>query len=155
MVYGDRDILYLSIHALHKIAKFNGKDGAVPKLYKLGSAAWKKLKSKTKKKVKQIAFDLIELYAKRRMQKGFAFGPDSYLQHELESSFLYEDTQIKPKQPMRLNRTWNVRSPWIDWSAAMWALEKPKWPSRGLQSSRQWQTGRGAGPNNDFSLSAF
>ena len=97
LVYGDRDILYLSIHALHKIAKFNGKDGAVPKLYKLGSAAWKKLKSKTKKKVKQIAFDLIELYAKRRMQKGFAFGPDSYLQHELESSFLYEDTPDQTK----------------------------------------------------------
>ncbi len=92
LVYGDRDILYLSIHSLHKIAKFNGKDGSVPKLYKLGSAAWKNLKTKTKKKVKQIAFDLIELYAKRRMQKGFAFGPDSYLQYELESSFLYEDT---------------------------------------------------------------
>ncbi len=84
--------LYLSIHSLHKIAKFNGKDGSVPKLYKLGSAAWKNLKTKTKKKVKQIAFDLIELYAKRRLQKGFAFGPDSYLQHELESSFMYEDT---------------------------------------------------------------
>ncbi len=92
LVYGDRDILYLSIHALHKIAKFNGKDGSVPKLYKLGSAAWKNLKTKTKKKVKEIAFNLIELYAKRRLQKGFAFGPDSYLQHELESSFLYEDT---------------------------------------------------------------
>ncbi len=97
LIYGDRDILYLSIHALHKIAKFNSKDGSVPKLHKLGSGAWKKLKSKTKKKVKQIAFDLIELYAKRRMKTGFSFGPDSYLQHELESSFLFEDTPDQTK----------------------------------------------------------
>jgi transcription-repair coupling factor (superfamily II helicase) len=92
LIYGDRDILYLSIHSLHKISKYNGKDGAVPKIYKLGSAAWKKLKQKTKKRVKEIAFNLIELYAKRRLQKGEAFAPDSYLQHELESSFIYEDT---------------------------------------------------------------
>ncbi|KAA3625792.1 MAG: transcription-repair coupling factor, partial [Flavobacterium sp.] len=92
LIYGERDILYLSIHSLHKISKYNGKDGAVPKIYKLGSAAWKKLKQKTKKRVKEIAFNLIELYAKRRLQKGEAFAPDSYLQHELESSFIYEDT---------------------------------------------------------------
>ena len=92
LIYGERDILYLSIHSLHKISKYNGKDGAVPKIYKLGSAAWKKLKQKTKKRVKEIAFNLIELYAKRRLQKGFAFAPDSYLQLELESSFMYEDT---------------------------------------------------------------
>ncbi|MEM7185940.1 MAG: transcription-repair coupling factor [Bacteroidota bacterium] len=92
LIYGDRDILYLSIHSLHKISKYNGKDGTAPKIYKLGSAAWKKLKQKTKKRVKEIAFNLIELYAKRRMQKGFAYEPDSYLQHELESSFLFEDT---------------------------------------------------------------
>jgi transcription-repair coupling factor (superfamily II helicase) len=92
LIYGDRDILYLSIHSLHKIAKYNGKDGAVPKIYKLGSAAWKNLKQKTKARVKQIAFNLIELYAKRRLQKGFAYDPDSYLQLELESSFIYEDT---------------------------------------------------------------
>lgn len=92
LIYGERDILYLSIHSLHKISKYNGKDGTTPKIYKLGSAAWKKLKQKTKTRVKQIAFNLIELYAKRRLQKGFAFDPDSYLQHELESSFMYEDT---------------------------------------------------------------
>ena len=92
LIYGDRDILYLSIHSLHKISKFNGKDGTPPKIYKLGSAAWKNLKQKTKARVKQIAFNLIELYAKRRLQKGFAFDPDSYLQLELESSFIYEDT---------------------------------------------------------------
>ncbi len=92
LIYGERDILYLSIHSLHKISKYNGKDGTTPKIYKLGSAAWKKLKQKTKTRVKQIAFNLIELYAKRRLQKGFAYDPDSYLQHELESSFIYEDT---------------------------------------------------------------
>jgi len=92
LIYGERDILYLSIHSLHKISKYNGKDGTTPKVYKLGSGAWKKLKQKTKKRVKEIAFNLIELYAKRRTQKGFAFDPDSYLQLELESSFIYEDT---------------------------------------------------------------
>ena len=92
LVYGERDILYLSIHSLHKISKFTGKDGKPPKIYKLGSNAWKNLKEKTKARVKHIAFNLIELYAKRRLQKGFAFGPDSYLQNELEASFIYEDT---------------------------------------------------------------
>jgi len=92
LVYGDRDILYISIHSLHKISKYNGKDGKAPKLYKLGSGAWKKLKQKTKSRIKHIAYNLIELYAKRKMQKGFQYHPDSYLQHELEASFLYEDT---------------------------------------------------------------
>ncbi|MCO5725101.1 transcription-repair coupling factor [Robiginitalea marina] len=92
LVYGDRDILYVSIHSLHKIAKYNGKDGTTPKIYKLGSGAWKKLKQKTKSRVREIAFDLIQLYAKRRLEQGYAYGPDSYLQHELEASFLFEDT---------------------------------------------------------------
>src|SRR5690554_3192985 len=92
LFYGDRDILYVSIHSLHKISKYNGKDGKEPKIYKLGSDTWKKLKQKTKTRVKEIAFNLIELYAKRRTLKGFAFSPDSYLQAELESSFIYEDT---------------------------------------------------------------
>src|SRR5690606_33425254 len=97
LFYGDRDILYLSIHSLHKISKYNGKDGKEPKIYKLGSDAWKKLKAKTKARVKEIAFNLIELYAKRRTMEGFAFDPDSYLQAELESSFVYEDTPDQSK----------------------------------------------------------
>ena len=92
LIYGERDVLYLSIHSLHKVTKYNGKDGKPPQIYKLGSAAWKKLKQKTKTKVKEIAFNLIKLYAKRRLEKGFAFGPDTYLQNELEASFIYEDT---------------------------------------------------------------
>ncbi len=92
LVYADNDIVYVSIHSLHKISKYNGKDGAPPKIYKLGSNAWKTLKQKTKARVKHIAFNLIQLYAKRRLDKGFQFSPDSYLQKELESSFIYEDT---------------------------------------------------------------
>jgi len=92
LVYGERDVLYLSIHSLHKITKFSGKDGKPPKIYKLGSKAWKVLKAKTKSRVKQVAFNLIKLYAKRKLEKGFQYKPDSYLQHELEASFIYEDT---------------------------------------------------------------
>ena len=92
LIYGDRDILYVSIHSLHKISKFNGKDGKTPKIYKLGSGAWKKVKQKTKKRVKEIAYNLIKLYAKRKMRKGLAFGPDTHIQHELEASFIFEDT---------------------------------------------------------------
>jgi transcription-repair coupling factor (superfamily II helicase) len=92
LLFADNDIVYVSIHALHKISKFNGKDGTTPKIYKVGSKAWKLLKEKTKARVKLIAFDLIKLYAKRRLEKGFACMPDSYMQNELESSFIYEDT---------------------------------------------------------------
>ncbi|TBX70771.1 transcription-repair coupling factor [Flavobacterium silvisoli] len=103
LVYADNDIVYVSIHSLHKISKYNGKDGTPPKIYKLGSNAWKVLKQKTKARVKHIAFNLIQLYAKRRLEKGFAFAPDSYLQKELESSFIYEDTpdQLKATQDVK------------------------------------------------------
>lgn len=111
LVYGDRDILYVSIHSLHKISKFNGKDGAVPKIYKLGSAAWKKLKQKTKSRVKKIAFDLIKVYAKRRLEKGFQYAPDSYLQHELEASFLYEDTPDQEKSTQDVKRDMESERP--------------------------------------------
>ena len=97
LVYADNDIVYVSIHSLHKISKFNGKDGTPPKIYKLGSNAWKVLKQKTKARVKHIAFNLIQLYAKRRLEKGFQYKPDSYLQLELESSFIYEDTPDQTK----------------------------------------------------------
>ena len=92
LFYGERDVLYLSIHALHKITKFNGKDGKLPKIYKLGSKAWKVLKQKTKIKVKEVAFNLIKLYAKRKLETGHRYKPDSSMQHELEASFMYEDT---------------------------------------------------------------
>ncbi len=103
LVYADNDIVYVSIHSLHKISKYNGKDGAPPKIYKLGSNAWKLLKQKTKARVKHVAFNLIQLYAKRRLEKGFKYKPDSYLQLELESSFIYEDTpdQLKSTQEVK------------------------------------------------------
>jgi transcription-repair coupling factor (superfamily II helicase) len=92
LFYGERDVLYLSIHALHKITKFNGKDGKPPKVYKLGSKAWKVLKQKTKTRVKEIAFNLIKLYAKRKLETGFKYNPDTSMQLELEASFVFEDT---------------------------------------------------------------
>ncbi len=92
LVYRDNDTLLISIHSLHRISKYKGKDGTEPKIYKLGTGAWHKLKESTKKKVKDIAKDLISLYAKRKANKGFSFSLDTYLQEELEASFIYEDT---------------------------------------------------------------
>ncbi len=92
LVYRDNDILYVGIHSLHRISKYKGKDNAEPKIYKLGSGAWQKLKQSTKSKVKDIARDLIVLYAKRMGSEGYSYSPDSYLQRELEASFIYEDT---------------------------------------------------------------
>jgi transcription-repair coupling factor (superfamily II helicase) len=92
LVYRDNDILYIGIHSLHRISKYKGKDNAEPKIYKLGSGAWQKLKQSTKKRVKDIAKDLIKLYATRMSLPGYSFSPDSYLQRELEASFIYEDT---------------------------------------------------------------
>ena len=103
LVYKDGDVLYVGIHSLHRISKFTGKEGTVPKMNKLGTQAWSTLKNKTKKKIKELAFDLIQLYAKRRSQPGFAFAPDTYMQNELEASFMYEDTpdQYKATQDVK------------------------------------------------------
>lgn len=103
LVYKDNDVLYISITSLHRISKYAGKEGAVPKIDKLGSNAWNNLKQKTKKKVKEIAFDLIKLYAQRKAMKGFQFSKDTYLQNELEASFIYEDTpdQLKVTQDVK------------------------------------------------------
>ena len=103
LIYKDNDVLYVSIHSLHRISKFTGKDGTVPKMNKLGTQAWATLKKKTKKKIKEIAFDLIQLYAKRKTQVGFAYQPDTYLQNELEASFIYEDTpdQLKATEAVK------------------------------------------------------
>jgi transcription-repair coupling factor (superfamily II helicase) len=97
LIYRDSDILYVNINSLHKIAKYTGKEGSVPKVNKLGSDVWNRLKEKTKSKVKEIAFDLIKLYAKRKAQTGFQHSPDNYLQTELEASFIYEDTPDQSK----------------------------------------------------------
>ncbi len=101
--YRDNDLLYVSIHSLHRISKYAGKDGSVPKVHKLGSGVWAKSKAKTKSRVKEIAYDLIKLYAKRKASQGFAFAPDNYLQTELEASFIYEDTpdQVKATRDVK------------------------------------------------------
>jgi len=92
LIYANEDLLYVNIHSLHRISKYSGKDGAVPKINKIGSPVWNKLKAKTKSRVKDIAKDLIKLYAERKGKAGFEFTPDTYLQTELEASFIYEDT---------------------------------------------------------------
>jgi transcription-repair coupling factor (superfamily II helicase) len=92
LIYNNGDLLYVSIHSLHRIAKYSSKDGTEPKLSTLGSGAWNRLKNKTKSKVKDIARELIKLYAERKRTPGFKFSPDNYLQNELEASFIYEDT---------------------------------------------------------------
>ncbi|MBN1133043.1 MAG: transcription-repair coupling factor [Bacteroidales bacterium] len=104
LVYKDKDVLFVNIHSLHRISKYKGRDGDPPRIYKLGSGAWQNLKQKTKKRVKDIARDLITLYARRRELEGFAFSPDTYLQKELESSFIYEDT------PDQLKATNDIKS---------------------------------------------
>jgi len=103
LVYRDGDVLYVGIHSLHRIAKFTGKEGSTPKINKLGTQAWVSLKNKTKRKIKELAFDLIQLYAKRKSEPGFQFSPDTYLQNELEVSFMYEDTpdQVKATQAVK------------------------------------------------------
>ena len=97
LIYRDNDILFVSIHSLHRISKYRGKEGGEPNISKLGSGAWERMKERTKQKVKDIARDLIQLYALRRQEKGFQYSPDSYLQHELEASFIYEDTPDQQK----------------------------------------------------------
>jgi transcription-repair coupling factor (superfamily II helicase) len=92
LTYLNDDIVFVSIHALHKLSKYRGKEGVPPKMNKLGSGAWNKVKERTKSKLKDIARDLIKLYAQRKEEQGYAFSPDSYMQHELEASFIYEDT---------------------------------------------------------------
>ncbi|MDE5637385.1 MAG: transcription-repair coupling factor, partial [Alistipes sp.] len=92
LIYKDNDVLFVNVHSLHRISRYKSGDGEPPKIYKLGNGAWQKLKNATKKAVKDISRELIALYAKRKASKGFAFSPDSYLQHELEASFMYEDT---------------------------------------------------------------
>ncbi|MBW0162463.1 MAG: transcription-repair coupling factor [Sediminibacterium sp. Gen4] len=111
IIYKDSDILYVNINSLHKISKYTGKEGTVPKINKLGSDVWVRLKEKTKTKVKEIAFDLIKLYAQRKAQEGFAHTPDNYLQTELEASFIYEDTPDQSKATADVKKDMESLSP--------------------------------------------
>lgn len=111
LLYKDKDVLYISIHSLHRISKYTGKDGTEPKLNKIGSPVWNNTKNKTKAKVKEIAYDLIKLYAQRKAEKGFAFSPDNYLQNELEASFIYEDTPDQLKSTIAVKADMEAESP--------------------------------------------
>jgi transcription-repair coupling factor (superfamily II helicase) len=111
IIYKDTDILYVNINSLHKISKYTGKEGTVPKINKLGSDVWSKLKEKTKAKVKEIAFDLIKLYAQRKAQHGYAHTPDNYMQTELEASFIYEDTPDQSKATADVKKDMESESP--------------------------------------------
>jgi transcription-repair coupling factor (superfamily II helicase) len=111
IIYKDTDVLYVNINSLHKISKFTGKDGTEPKINKLGSDVWSKLKEKTKTKVKEVAFDLIKLYAQRKAQQGFQHSPDNYMQIELEASFLYEDTPDQAKAVADVKKDMESESP--------------------------------------------
>lgn len=103
LIYQNDDVVFVSIHSLHKISKYKGKEGEQPRISKLGTGAWEKIKDRTKTKIKDIARDLIKLYSQRKQEKGFKYSPDSFLQHELEASFLYEDTpdQLKATQEVK------------------------------------------------------
>ena len=111
LMYKDGDVVFVSVHALNKISRFRSKDGEVPKINKLGSKSWQTLKTSAKSKIKDIAKDLIQLYAKRKSSKGFAFSPDSYLQEELESSFMYEDTPDQEAATRAVKRDMEDDSP--------------------------------------------
>lgn len=111
LLYKDGDVLYVGIHSLHRISKFTGKEGSAPTLNKLGTQSWTNLKNKTKKKIKELAFDLINLYAQRRSNPGFSFTPDSYLQNELEASFMFEDTPDQYKATQDIKRDMEAPRP--------------------------------------------
>ena len=111
IIYKDNDILYVNINSLHKISKFTGKEGTIPKINKLGSDVWNKLKEKTKTKVKELAFDLIGLYAERKSRQGFQHSPDNYLNTELEASFIYEDTPDQSKVTADVKKDMESASP--------------------------------------------
>ena len=111
LVYRDGDVLLVNVHALHRISKYKDKDSEPPKIYKLGSGAWQRMKLNTKKAVKDIARELIALYARRKASEGFAFSPDSYMQHELEASFIYEDTPDQQTATQLVKQDMESRTP--------------------------------------------
>ncbi len=152
LIYKDSDILYVNINSLHKISKYTGKEGSVPKVNKLGSDTWSKLKEKTKTKVKEIAFDLIQLYAQRKAQEGFSL-PDNYMQTELEASFIYEDTPDQSKATADVKKDMETTSPMDRLVCGDVGFGKTEIAVRAYsQSLLRWETGCCAGSNYHFSL---
>jgi transcription-repair coupling factor (superfamily II helicase) len=144
--YKDGDLLYVNISSLHKISKYSGKEGSIPKMNKLGSDVWSKLKEKTKKQVKDIATDLIKLYAQRKSLQGFAHSPDNYLQTELEASFIYEDTPDQAKASEDVKRDMEKEGPMDRLVCGDVGFGKTEVADSGcFQKLLRWQTGRCTG----------
>lgn len=138
LVYQNDDVVFVSIHSLHKISKYKGKEGEQPRISKLGTGAWEKIKERTKTKIKDIARDLIKLYSQRKQEKGFKYSPDSFMQHELEASFLYEDTPDQLKATQEVKADMESDRPMIALCVVMWASEKQKLPY--VPHLRPWPT---------------
>lgn len=128
LTYQNDDVVFVSIHSLHKVSKYKGKEGEPPHLSRLGTGAWDKLKERTKKKIKDIARDLIKLYSRRREEKGFAFSHDSFMQHELEAGFAYEDTPDQLRVTQEVKADMEAAAQWTAWCVATWASEKRRLP---------------------------
>lgn len=138
IVYQNEDVVFVSIHSLHKVSKYKGKEGEAPRLNKLGTGAWEKLKDRTKTKIKDIARDLIKLYSQRREEKGFQYSSDSFLQRELEASFIYEDTPDQSKATSDVKADMESARPMDAWCAVTWASARRRWLFVPL--SRLWRT---------------
>jgi transcription-repair coupling factor (superfamily II helicase) len=155
LVYKDNDILYVPIHSLHRISKYKSGENAAPRINKLGSGAWQKLKESTNRKVKDIAKDLITLYASRLSAPGYSFSQDSYLQRELEASFIYEDTPDQLKTTNESKERHGKPHRWIVLYAVMWGSEKRDCNKGGLQGCNRQQTDCPAGTHYRSCLPAF
>ncbi len=155
LVYANDDIIFVSIHALHKLAKYRGKEGVPPKINKLGTGAWNKLKERTKSKLKDIARDLIRLYAARKEEQGHAFAPDSYLQQELEASFIYEDTPDQLTATRAVKADMESPKPMDRLICGDVGFGKTEVATSRIQGCGRRQADRSARPHNRTCLSAF
>lgn len=151
LIYRDGDTLFVSIHNLHRIAKYKGKEGTEPTISRLGSGAWERMKERTKDKVKDIARDLIRLYATRKQQQGFAYSQDGYMQHELEASFIYEDTPDQAKATQDIKRDMESPMPMDRLVCGDVGFGKTRSGNAGsIQSGHRWQTGCRTGTHNSL-----
>ena len=154
LVYKDGDVLFVNVHSLHRISRYKSGDGEPPKVYKLGNGAWQKLKNATKKAVKDISRELIALYAKRKASKGYAFSHDSYLQHELEASFRWEDTPDQQSATAAIKKDMESDQP-MDRLGRRGLRQDRGGDPRGVQGRCRRQAGRRAGSDDDPRLAAL
>lgn len=119
LVFQNEDVVFVSIHSLHKVSKYKGKEGEAPRLNKLGTGAWEKLKERTKSKIKDIARDLIKLYSQRRQEKGFSYSPDSFCSVSWKHPLFMKIHRIRVRRRLMSRRIWKVTVRWIVWSAEM------------------------------------